>query len=100
MTIRTIILAGALAAMVTLGIGGGVGERSSWGVIVQPCAWCGSVKDVEIHHIQPQHLRPDLARDTNNMVSLCRLDHLRVGHRGCFTNSVTNLLLIIKLGHD
>lgn len=44
------------------------------------CEWCGTQK-IEVHHVLPQHLRPDLAADTNNMVSLCRECHFVVGHK-------------------
>ena len=98
MNTRTIILAGVLAYLVTLGIGGGVGSTSEWGIVVAPCAWCGATNDIEVHHLYPQHLWPERARDTNNMVCLCRRCHFVLGHRGCWTNAVTNLARMIEEG--
>jgi hypothetical protein len=76
---------------------GPVGTTSEWGIVVAPCAWCGATNDIEVHHIYPQHLWPERARDTNNMVCLCRRCHFVLGHRGCWTNAVTNLVRMIEL---
>ena len=75
-----------------------MGSTSKWGIVYSPCAWCGSIKKVEVHHIWPQHLYPQYAYDTNRMICLCRRCHLVLGHRGCFTNAVTNLIKMIKEG--
>ena len=100
MTIRAAILVGVLALVVTLGIGGGVGSTSEWGIVVTPCAWCGSERRLEVHHIQPQHVRPDLAKDTNNMVVLCRTCHFTVGHKNDWRRVFTNVMAVIKEGKD
>lgn len=73
-------------------------KMTSWGVPWAPCAWCGGTKDVNVHHIVPQHVRPDLARDTNNMVCLDRNCHFVLGHRCNWRNSVTNVLRMIEEG--
>lgn len=48
------------------------------------CMACGSDKNVEVHHIQPYHLYPDLELDPHNLLTLCnhptRLCHFRIGH--------------------
>jgi len=75
-----------------------MGSTSSWGVVYSPCAWCGTTKDIQVHHVWPQHLYPEWANDTNRMICLCRRCHLVLGHRGHFTNEVTNLILMIKEG--
>jgi hypothetical protein len=52
------------------------------------CAACCCPKDPvtgkqnDVHHILPVHLRPDLAADPANLVTLCRLHHWLCGHRG------------------
>lgn len=52
------------------------------------CAVCGSGKDLEVHHIKPFHLFPELELDPGNLVTLCTSkklgfnDHLIVGHGG------------------
>jgi hypothetical protein len=71
---------------------------SEWGIVISPCAWCDTRTGIEVHHIQPQHLYPERAHDTNNMICLCRRCHLVLGHRGNFTNAVTNLIIMIKEG--
>jgi hypothetical protein len=43
------------------------------------CELTGAPK-VEVHHILSQKYYPELAADTNNMISLCRLAHGWVGH--------------------
>lgn len=35
------------------------------------CAACGRSKKVEVHHIQPYHLRPDLELSFDNLITLC-----------------------------
>lgn len=50
------------------------------------CQWCGGVDALEVHHIQPVHVRPDLELDPNNHITLCEAKnlrcHLEKGHRG------------------
>jgi len=53
------------------------------------CAVCGygpkvEGKTVEVHHILPVHAAPELAATDSNLVTLCRLHHLWVGHCGNF----------------
>jgi len=76
-----------------------VGETSkTWKVVIAPCAWCGETNDLEVHHIFPQHLFPERAHDTNNMVCLCRRCHFTVGHKNNWTNVFTNVMAVIKEG--
>jgi len=98
MSIRFTVLLAALAVCVCVAIGLPVGERSSWGVRIVPCQWCGSERRLEVHHIQPQHVRPDLAMDTNNMVVLCRQCHFTVGHKNNWKRVFTNVVAVIKEG--
>ncbi len=52
------------------------------------CAACGGTKKVEVHHIQPFHIRPDLELDPSNLLTLCEAKrygvncHLAWGHAG------------------
>lgn len=47
------------------------------------CAACGTRTRVQVHHVKPFHLHPELELDPANLVSLC-MDgpecHLRIGH--------------------
>jgi 5-methylcytosine-specific restriction endonuclease McrA len=35
------------------------------------CSACGSTKKLEVHHIKPVHLYPDLELDPSNLITLC-----------------------------
>ena len=37
---------------------------------------------MELHHICPRHICPDKIFDENNLIPLCRHDHLIFGHLG------------------
>jgi hypothetical protein len=51
------------------------------------CAACGSTKKLQVHHIEPFHLHPELELDVKNLIVLC-MDvnecHLEIGHGGSF----------------
>ena len=97
MTIR-LITALACLSLVVGAVCGPVGSTSRWGIVVAPCAWCGATNNIEVHHVYMQSRWPERAMDTNNMICLCRRCHLVLGHRGCFTNAVTNLIRMISEG--
>lgn len=73
-------------------------ERSpEWGKVrkyhlaKQPfCAVCGKKEKLQVHHINPFHLHPELELDPNNLITLCEngnktIDcHLVFGHFGNF----------------
>lgn len=46
------------------------------------CHACGSDKHVQVHHMKPFHLHPDLELEPTNLISLCMDNdcHLYVGH--------------------
>ena len=46
------------------------------------CAVCGTLKKVEVHHLKPFHLHPELELDASNLISLCRVHHQGWGHLG------------------
>jgi hypothetical protein len=54
------------------------------------CAVCGGTEKLDVHHIRPFHLHPDLELDPSNLVTLCEADkggvncHLLFGHLGNF----------------
>lgn len=54
------------------------------------CEVCGGMKKIEVHHIRPFHLHPDLELDPANLITLCEDDddgvncHLFFGHLGNF----------------
>jgi len=54
------------------------------------CAVCGGDKKIEVHHIHPFHLHPELELDPSNLITLCESGkggmncHLAEGHLGDF----------------
>ena len=47
------------------------------------CAACGTNVKIQIHHIQPFHIHPELELDPKNLITLCMSQkqcHLRLGH--------------------
>jgi hypothetical protein len=52
------------------------------------CAICGSPNCLEVHHVQPVHLFPDLACSFENFITLCDSNnnscHRWIGHFGNF----------------
>ena len=62
------------------------------------CAVCGTRKDVQVHHIKPFHIKPELELDPNNLVTLCTSKywgfncHLAVGHGGNFRYENANVI--------
>lgn len=44
------------------------------------CEACGSANDLNVHHIVPFHERPDLELVEDNLITLCREHHFRIGH--------------------
>lgn len=35
------------------------------------CVACGRSRDLEVHHIKPYHLHPELELDAENLITLC-----------------------------
>lgn len=51
------------------------------------CAACGSSRRLQVHHVMPFHLHPELELDPANLIVLCMDEnecHLRIGHGGSF----------------
>lgn len=54
------------------------------------CAVCGGRHKIEVHHIRPFHIHPELELDPANFITLCEDDgdgvncHLFFGHLGNF----------------
>ena len=50
------------------------------------CRCCGYEKNIEVHHILPRHVRPDLTLEINNLIALCKHCHFHVGHLNNYHN--------------
>ena len=50
------------------------------------CAWCGGTSNLEVHHVKPFHLHPELELEQSNLITLCeergKKCHLIHGHGG------------------
>jgi 5-methylcytosine-specific restriction protein A len=44
------------------------------------CEACGAREGLEVHHIRPVHLYPELELDAANLMTLCKRHHLVFGH--------------------
>ena len=48
------------------------------------CAACGRRQNLEVHHVMPVHVAPELELDPTNLITLCDAGeggcHLRFGH--------------------
>lgn len=62
------------------------------------CALCGGDKKLEVHHIRPFHVHPELELEPSNLITLCEdkgngvYCHLFFGHLGSFKSINENLL--------
>ncbi|MEK9208351.1 MAG: HNH endonuclease signature motif containing protein [Patescibacteria group bacterium] len=70
---------------------GGVPRSPKWSAVrkshlsLHPvCEVCGTKKDLECHHIVPYNIRPEMELDFQNLITLCRPDHLLFGHLNSF----------------
>lgn len=50
------------------------------------CEACGAAGDIQVHHVKPFHLVPELELDPTNLIGLCGPHgcnaHFRLGHLG------------------
>lgn len=45
------------------------------------CQFCGNSKNLEVHHIVPVHIQPELELEYDNLITLCDKNcHLLIGH--------------------
>lgn len=47
------------------------------------CAACGAREKLQVHHVKPFHLHPELELDSENLITLCMGPnecHLQIGH--------------------
>ena len=63
------------------------------------CVICGATKKLQVHHIIPFHIAPDLELDKTNLITLCTRKkygincHLLVGHLGNYRKTNPNVVL-------
>jgi hypothetical protein len=70
------------------------------------CRLCGGKEKVELHHIQPFHLAPNLELAEVNVIALCESEkgglncHLAIGHLGSFKSFNPTVVADIQFWHD
>ena len=70
------------------------------------CAGCGETSKVEVHHIQPFHLNPELELDPDNLITLCEnasygvICHLNIGHSGNYKHCNENVVEDAKIMYN
>lgn len=79
----------------------GVKEWSNWQSLRKEvircypeCSMCETNKDLEVHHIQPKHIKPNLTLSWDNLIVLCKDCHLHLGHGNNFKNYNANIVEI------
>lgn len=55
------------------------------------CEWCGKEVSLQRHHIIPWSAAPELEHEPQNLVVLCKDDHLHVAHGGNYKRFNANL---------
>ena len=60
------------------------------------CAWCGKKVSLQRHHIIPWSAAPESEHDPQNLVVLCKDDHLHVAHGGNYKRFNVNLRETLK----
>lgn len=62
------------------------------------CMVCNRSEKLNVHHIKPFHIYPDLELDPSNLITLCESDkggvncHLHYGHLGNFKSFNENVI--------
>ena len=64
--------------------------KRAYRVLYPECAVCGNQRFLEVHHVKPVHVYPELACDPENFITLCDAKnnscHRWIGHLGDFRN--------------
>jgi hypothetical protein len=62
------------------------------------CAVCGDKDKLEVHHIKPFHIHPELELDPDNLITMCEsksygiICHLLIGHNGSYKDINPNVV--------
>lgn len=78
--------------------------RKQWLLNHPSCEACGRITNVEVHHIKPYHLFPELELDFSNLMSLCDGDgrncHFTFGHLYSWSKHNTKAKELVKQFHE
>ena len=70
------------------------------------CVVCGDTRQLNVHHIKPFHLHPELELEPSNLMTLCEsasygiICHLLIGHLGNYKNVNPNSVEDAKVWHN
>jgi HNH endonuclease len=70
--------------------------RNMWLAAHPRCAACNSTEYLQVHHVIPYHVHPELELKFENLMTLCMgpLEcHLRLGHGGAFSRANAKLAM-------
>lgn len=54
--------------------------RSNHLLVEAFCQCCGRNNNLEVHHVIPWHIKPELRYESSNLITLCRECHFRFAH--------------------
>lgn len=60
------------------------------------CEACGSLQDLNVHHIFSFHDHPELELDPDNLITLCRKHHFLMGHSNSWATTNKNCQKEVK----
>jgi 5-methylcytosine-specific restriction endonuclease McrA len=60
------------------------------------CEACGSLQDLNVHHIFSFHDHPELELDPDNLITLCRKHHFLMGHSSRWATTNKNCQKEVK----
>ena len=67
--------------------------------IQDDCQMCGADKQLQVHHVRPWHLYPELRYEHSNLITLCQPCHFRFGHGRnwqAYNPDITNLVVHVR----
>lgn len=74
--------------------------RNDFVKVNNTCSACGTKNNLEVHHVLPFHINPELELDWNNLITLCDDCHWLFGHCKlnwkCYNPNVTEDIKIIN----
>lgn len=56
------------------------------------CVCCGSKKKIQVHHMKPRHVFPELALVIKNLIALCKDCHFHIGHLNSYFRYNENVM--------
>jgi 5-methylcytosine-specific restriction endonuclease McrA len=72
------------------------GVRKSFLIAHPTCAACNSETKLQVHHIKPFHMHPELELEPTNLITLCETKgkkcHLNIGHLGNWKQENPNVI--------